>query len=255
MPFGDIFSRFEEIDLTTADEIDIKFRNNEISRIGFRILGMPHIGMRLRARNIMRNVPRNKGNMLDAGFGSGIYSFSLSEKVKRIEAVDISRKKVEIANKIKIFKNINFQQGDLTELRFKDSSFDFIVCSDVLEHIKNDEKAFSELARVLKKNGILLLTVPSYSRKNRLSYRDYEHERAGYSMEDIKKLCLKNNLSTIKIEGYSCFLTEALSRINYKIINNKFLLGILFYPLYLAVIVSDYIFKDYNGFFFSIKKN
>ncbi len=254
MPFGDVFSKFESVDLETADNIHIRFKNNFLTKLGFRILGMPHIGSRLRAGKIMSEVPRHDENVLDAGFGSGIYSFSLAGKLKEIEAVDIAEEKVENVRKINIFKNINFQQGDLCNLKFKDSCFDLIICSDVLEHIKNDEKAFSELARVLKMGGILLLTVPSDSEKNKKEYKKYRHERAGYSIKDIMKLCGKNNLSAVKIRGYSCPLTEVFSNINYKVANNKFLLGVLFYLLYLASLISDCIFRDYSGFFFLIKK-
>jgi SAM-dependent methyltransferase len=49
---------------------------------------------------------------------------------------------------------------DLQNLPFADESFDFIFASHVLEHIPNDEKAISEIRRVLKPNGIAILPVP-----------------------------------------------------------------------------------------------
>ena len=52
------------------------------------------------------------------------------------------------------------KKEDLTRLSFKDNSFDFIFASHVLEHIKEDGMALSEIKRVLKPNGIAIIPVP-----------------------------------------------------------------------------------------------
>lgn len=51
-------------------------------------------------------------------------------------------------------------QVDLQNLPFSDRSYDFIFASHVLEHIADDNKAISEIARILKPNGIAVLPVP-----------------------------------------------------------------------------------------------
>ena len=107
MPIGSIFSNFEYIDLTTADDIHIHFKNNYFSQIGFKLFGIPHIGLRLRARKILNNVPKKAINILDAGCGSGIYSFILAPIAKKIMAVDISEKTINYAKRMNIFTNRN----------------------------------------------------------------------------------------------------------------------------------------------------
>src|SRR6266498_3546130 len=195
MPFGSIFSTFEYVSLTTADGIDIEFQNSFITRIGFRVVGIPHVSMRLRSRKIRKNVPATATHMLDAGFGSGAYSFTLADKIKCITAIDVEKKKVDYARKVSYFKNVSFQLMDLTKLTFEDSSFDFIVCSEVLEHIKNHESAFSELARVLRKGGTMLITVPYEKNLGMLQdYTKWGHERPGYTEKDMHDLCMKNGL-------------------------------------------------------------
>ncbi|MFZ4400669.1 MAG: class I SAM-dependent methyltransferase [Bacteroidales bacterium] len=57
------------------------------------------------------------------------------------------------------FKN-GIRCEDITNLTFENDKFDLIVSSDVLEHVHNIEQAFRESARVLKKGGIHLFTVP-----------------------------------------------------------------------------------------------
>lgn len=51
-------------------------------------------------------------------------------------------------------------KADITNLPFKDESFDAILCNHVLEHIKDDTKAMMELLRVLKKGGWAILQIP-----------------------------------------------------------------------------------------------
>ena len=45
-------------------------------------------------------------------------------------------------------------KGDITNLSFKNNSFDLIICNHVLEHIEDDRSAMSEIYRVLKKDGM-----------------------------------------------------------------------------------------------------
>lgn len=54
---------------------------------------------------------------------------------------------------------------DLQELPFEDQTYDFVFASHVLEHIPNDEKAISEIRRILKPNGIAILPVPLVAEK------------------------------------------------------------------------------------------
>jgi SAM-dependent methyltransferase len=54
---------------------------------------------------------------------------------------------------------------DLQQLPFDDATYDFVFASHVLEHIPNDEKAISEIRRILKPNGIAILPVPVVAEK------------------------------------------------------------------------------------------
>ncbi|MFX1323416.1 MAG: class I SAM-dependent methyltransferase [Promethearchaeota archaeon] len=70
--------------------------------------------------------------------------------------------------------------GDLARLPYRDRTFDFVCALDVLEHIKNDKLAISEISRILKKGGITVITVPHrmkyYTNQDRIigHYRRYE---------------------------------------------------------------------------------
>ena len=52
--------------------------------------------------------------------------------------------------------------SDVTNLPFADQSFDLVICSEVLEHVPDHNRAVSELGRVLKDDGTLVVSVPRF---------------------------------------------------------------------------------------------
>lgn len=72
--------------------------------------------------------------------------------------------------------------ADITRLPFADHSFDIIICSEVMEHIHEEQKALAELKRILKPGGTLALSVPRYWPEKvcwKLS-RAYSRSRGGH---------------------------------------------------------------------------
>ena len=51
-------------------------------------------------------------------------------------------------------------KADMMDMPFEDESYDFFICSHVLEHVKSDDKAISELYRITKKGGCGTLMAP-----------------------------------------------------------------------------------------------
>lgn len=116
---------------------------------------------------------------------------------------------------------------DATQLEFSDSTFDLIICSHVLEHVKNDIQAIKEMFRVLKSDGICYIMVPwSRNRVNTIEYEEQNlldpgHVRtygldfmdriksAGFKVGEIDLLLTldKNNVSRYGLgTAQSCFL-------------------------------------------------
>ncbi len=54
-------------------------------------------------------------------------------------------------------------KGDICDMPFEDNSLDLVVATDIVEHIDNDQKAISEIYRVLKPGAHALITVPMFS--------------------------------------------------------------------------------------------
>jgi len=55
--------------------------------------------------------------------------------------------------------------ADFQKLHYEKDMFDVVIASDVFEHVRNDEKGYCEIFRVLKKGGSFILTVP-YNHQN-----------------------------------------------------------------------------------------
>lgn len=75
-----------------------------------------------------------------------------------------SKKKLELHQQLSTARGSCWSlcAADITRLPFKDSCFDTVICSEVMEHIPDEKKAISEIVRVLKPGGILGVSVPRY---------------------------------------------------------------------------------------------
>jgi SAM-dependent methyltransferase len=115
--------------------------------------------------------------ILDAGCGSGRTSIAVSKIMKggRIVAVDRfdadyiaggGKKLLERNLKIaKISDKVDIRSQDITALKFADNTFDAAISSYMLDHLGDDKlKGLSEINRVLKRNGrmLLMVVVPNY---------------------------------------------------------------------------------------------
>jgi len=56
--------------------------------------------------------------------------------------------------------DVDFPNEDIQNLTFNDESFDYLLCNHVIEHVPNDDLAFSEVSRILKKDGKAIITIP-----------------------------------------------------------------------------------------------
>lgn len=113
-----------------------------------------------RLASIMRNVGTGK-RVLNLGCGDGYYNLHLAKRFKEVIASDVNETDLAIAKQNYHQSNVVYVVASATDLPFPDNHFDYIVCADVLEHIKDHKKAIREIARVLKKNGTAIITVPS----------------------------------------------------------------------------------------------
>jgi SAM-dependent methyltransferase len=111
---------------------------------------------------IKENIDKPLGSrFLDFGCGVGGNSILASIDGFEVYSFDIDRKSIFFSKEIKDRYRIRFLLADGEKLPFKDKVFDVVYSCHVLEHISNDLNALSEIYRVLKDDGIFILSVPN----------------------------------------------------------------------------------------------
>ena len=94
-------------------------------------------------------------SILDVGCGEGFTLERLRKEGigKKLEGVDYLDRAIELGTKE--HPELTLKQGSIFDLKYKDNSFDVVICSEVLEHIENPEEGLKELVRVSKKYCVL----------------------------------------------------------------------------------------------------
>lgn len=149
---------------------------------------------------------KGEWTLLDAGCGFGQYDrFILSQfKNVRVHSVDVKEDYLQdnrhyFQDDIKK-ERIQFYEADLLEFS-SETTFDFIICIDVLEHIEEDVKVMRNLQSCLKDGGYLLMHSPSHYSEEDADEDDSfvgEHARPGYSKEEITSKLKSAGFDSVK---------------------------------------------------------
>jgi ubiquinone/menaquinone biosynthesis C-methylase UbiE len=99
---------------------------------------------------------RGDERALDAGCGTGALAFALAPLVGEVVGVDPDEERLEAARGLAP-GNVRFELADASDLPFPDGSFDLVGCLRVLHHARRPELIVSELTRVVRMGGRLLL--------------------------------------------------------------------------------------------------
>jgi len=158
----------------------------------------------LRIRNVFG---KKEMSIYDAGSGYGQYTYFMTKHLMpcTVYSVDIKEKWIndsrEFFNQQKI-SNVEFAVEDLTEIGHQ-NRFDLIVCVDVMEHIEDDKRVFSNFFNALTKGGYMLINSPSIFGGSDVHNEKEEsfiseHARDGYSNEDLDLKLIPLGFSTYR---------------------------------------------------------
>lgn len=104
------------------------------------------------------DVTKHSLRLLDAGCGEGFVTAQIKNRLPDCDVIGVDGATEAIDFARENYTSIIFQEGNLYKLNFPDYTFDIVICSEVLEHLRCPEDAVKELKRVSK--TVLLLTVP-----------------------------------------------------------------------------------------------
>jgi SAM-dependent methyltransferase len=175
-------------------ELSLDPGRSRFERMYANLLGAPANGLRIRLRRVL---PATKGSyraILDAGCGSGVFSFELAKQhpEAQVTGVELEPDLVARANEMArcaSLENVRFEQGDVTKLDF-DGEFDLVVSVDNFEHVEDDIGAMRTLLQALRPGGRLVAHVPGYERRwillrRRVNFDVPGHVRPGYRAEQL----------------------------------------------------------------------
>ena len=139
--------------------------------------------------------------ILDVGCGPGGTTKSFL-KWGQVYGVDLSTHALKKALKKNISIVIN---SNLTSIPIKSKQFDVITALDVIEHIKEDSKVLLEFKRILKDDGILIVTVPAFQ----FLWSEHDvavsHERR-YTSASLKRVFDETGYRVIRISYFVSFV-------------------------------------------------
>jgi SAM-dependent methyltransferase len=130
---------------------------------------------RLFAREIERLGLSRAAAVLDIGTSTGTNLRLLKDLgFARVEGLDLSEEAIRFCRE----KGLGtVRRGDICAMPFADASFDFVLATDVIEHVDDDRVAIGEIARTLRRGGRALITVPAFPSLWGLQDRVARHKR------------------------------------------------------------------------------
>jgi SAM-dependent methyltransferase len=126
-------------------------------------------------------LPLTKGKrVLDVASGEGYGSYLLATDAESVVGVDISAEAIGHATHRYIATNLEFRQGSCAALPVEDESIDLVVSFETIEHHDQHQEMMREIARVLRPDGLLLISSP-----NKKTYSDVPGSHNSFHVKEL----------------------------------------------------------------------
>lgn len=122
--------------------------------------------------------------VMDIACGEGYGSNLLSQVAAQVTGVDISKETVEAAKRKYRRANLNFLEGSAAKIPVADGSLDVVVSFETIEHHDQHDEMLLEIKRVLKKDGLLIISTPDKANyTDKRNFRNEHHVKELYQDE------------------------------------------------------------------------
>lgn len=169
------------------------------------ITWLRQISVLKKVRKISSFYAHQTGKVIDIGCADGAFLFNIK---KRKWDVYGSEHSASFATS-PYLRDINVHIGDIDRLKADDSSFDVVTLWHVFEHLADPNRYLKEINRILKPNGLLVITLPNIaSWQSRLFKAQWFHLDAprhlfNFSPTTLQALLEKNDFTIQRIEHFS----------------------------------------------------
>ena len=157
---------------------------------------------RIRREKVLAMLPDGEGKkILDLASGPGTMIKDLRARGYAVTCVDAAPGMIEIAKKVAgDDPMVTCEVGDAYALRFDSGTFDAVTATGLIEYLVDERKFLAEVARVVKTNGIAIITVPNvwspwrlWNRVLRVGLRLFKNQSNGllhreYTLRRVKSL-------------------------------------------------------------------
>lgn len=152
-----------------------------------------------------------KDDVLDVACGSGIVSCEFAKHVSHVTGVDMTQAMLDEAKKTQTkqnLKNVTWEIGDVENLPYQDNRFSIVISRFGFHHFLNPSKVLSEMKRVCKPDGIIIVVDVSLPDTKIKKYNEMEKNRdsshvAALSLTEFTNLFKKVDLKNLNTDFYS----------------------------------------------------
>lgn len=171
-------------------------------------------------------IPGNPSqNILEIGSGSGRHGTRIAQDFSQSHVVltDVSEESLilirNLTGKLDI-KNIEVRKEDVLNLSFLDNKFDVVFCNAVIQYLSDYKSAISEMVRVLRPGGRIIIStvnfwnLPYLFDRKVLRRRNYPHgQERPFKKNELKKLLMGEGINIIADDGY--YFAYGIIRLQY----------------------------------------
>ena len=150
--------------------------------------------------SIAKNIPKNS-TIIDISAGNRPYKHLFQHCIYKSHEFDGNNDIIDSFRGELSKNNDHDFYGDINSLPIPDESFDFVLCTEVLEHVPEPIQAIKELVRICKKGGNIIITTPFTSGKHQEPYHFY----SGFSPYFYEYVAKLYNLHIIDLKSQGDF--------------------------------------------------
>lgn len=196
---------------------------------------------------IVENYIKNK-IVMDIACGEGYGSNIIKNNAKFVYGIDLDKNTIEHAKVKYKASNLKFLSGSTSKIPLENNSIEIAISFETIEHHNEHQEMMQEIKRVLKSNGIIIISTP-----DKLYYSDKRNFNNKFHIRELYKTDFKNLISNHfkNIQIVKQFFINKTSYISNESVKPKFYKGNYnktntteIDPLYLIAVASDDIFKQ-----------